>query len=125
MSNPASSRLKQGFKVPLTQHDSNLNDTELSSVSSISTSSKKSVSEASATKSRNLATPKTDIKDSHNHHTASSSLKSSVKRLFSPSSTAKAQTVVTATTSTSVQGSSSSKKPIKSTKTGKFKQSFS
>jgi len=123
MSNPASSRLKQGFKVPLTQHDSNLNDTELSSVSSISASSKKSVSEASATKSRNLATPKTDIKDSH--HTTSTSLKSSVKRLFSPSSTAKAQTVVTATASTSVQGSSSSKKPIKSTKTGKFKQSFS
>lgn len=87
-----SGRLKQGFKMPHTQNK-NLNDTETSTTSSTSSTSSrhKTNSTESATKNRNLVTPKIDSKtaSSQANQATSNSLKSSVKRLFSPGSTTK------------------------------------
>jgi len=93
MSNPSnvSSRLKQGLKIP--------GDSSSSSIKKQATAL-----ESSKKSAVSMATPvnktTTDTLQTQRHQSTSNSLKSSVKRLFSPSSSSKSNQSSTAASST-------------------------
>ena len=88
MSNPShgSSRLKHGLKTSNEQAPTGMKKSAISTETGLSSK-------------KNLSTPKQDNKQVTSAHTTGSSLKSSVKRLFSPGASAKNQHVISNTPS--------------------------